>query len=313
MLMIEAIELTKSFGAVQAVRGVNFSVKRGEVVGFLGPNGAGKSTTFRMIAGTLGASSGSVKLQGIELSSNPLSAKRLLGYMPENAPLYPELTGEEYLTYRSELKSIPRALRKDAVAHAASQAGSAPLLGTLIAHLSKGYRQRLALADALLGNPPILLLDEPTSGLDPNQVLEMRELVLSLAKDHAILLSTHVLSEVEATCSRAIVIHEGRVIAEGSLDELRSHQELSNARLVLKAPPEKVEDALMSLGRVNFSIKENPEESTSTVTLHLRNEVTISSAISLCCEKDIPVLEATPILAALNEVFAHLTTTEVRT
>src|SRR5690606_20854360 len=182
--MIEAIDLEKSFGKVRAVRGVSFEVRTGEAVGFLGPNGAGKTTTFRMLAGTIGPTSGHVRLGGIDLGSDPIAAKRHVGYMAENAPLYPELTGDEYLRYRAELRGITGAKRKSAVKQAAEQAHSERMLGTRIAHLSKGYQRRLALADALLGDPPILLLDEPTSGLDPNQVLDVRRLIAELAKDH---------------------------------------------------------------------------------------------------------------------------------
>src|SRR5690606_25656424 len=220
--MIEAIDLEKSFGKVRAVRGISFEVRAGEAVGFLGPNGAGKTTTFRMLAGTIGPTSGKVRLAGIELGEEPIAAKRAVGYMAENAPLYPELTGHEYLHYRAELRGIVRKSRGRSVAQAAERAHADKVLGTRIAHLSKGYQRRLALADALLGDPPILLLDEPTSGLDPNQVLEVRRLIADLAADHAVMLSTHVLSEVEATCSRAIIVNHGLVVGQGSLSELKA-------------------------------------------------------------------------------------------
>ena len=232
--MIEAIQLCKSFGAVKAAHEVSFLVKRGEAVGFLGPNGAGKTTTFRMIAGTIGPSSGTVRLAGHDLLTDPIAAKSELGYMSENPPLYPELTGREYLSYRAELRGIPRGKRQAEVMRCAEKARVSPLLGTQIGHLSKGYRQRMAMADALIGNPPILLFDEPTSGLDPNQVLEVRQLVRELMPDHAILLSTHVLSEVQATCSRAVVIHQGEIVAEGSLEELQQRRAGDKARILLR-------------------------------------------------------------------------------
>lgn len=222
--MIEAQQLSRQFGSFVAVREVSFEVRRGEAVGFLGPNGAGKSTTFRMLAGTLGPSSGHVRIFGHDMAQQPLRAKMQLGYMPENAPLYPEMTAGEYLRFRAELRGLIGKKKASACQRAAERAHCDAAEGTLIAHLSKGYRQRVALAEVLLGDPPALLLDEPTAGLDPNQVGDVRKLIRELAADHAVLVSTHVLSEVEATCSRAIVLRRGKVVAQGELSELGSTQ-----------------------------------------------------------------------------------------
>ncbi len=323
--MIEAVDLSKSFGAVRAVHNISFRIEPGEVVGFLGPNGAGKSTTFRMLAGTLGASSGHVLLGGVRLDENPIAAKRVLGYMPENAPLYPELTGREYLQFRSELKKIPRRHRPQAIKEASEKAGASPMLDAKIGNLSKGYRQRMALADALLGDPPILLLDEPTAGLDPNQVLDIRALVRDLAGTHTILLSTHILSEVEATCSRAIVIHEGSVVASGSLEDLKKRSRPTLALLKVRATEAQVRSCLKPLALMLSLIgKERvggPNTSSglpdapataeygecTSMELHLKNPRTLSEAVALCALANIAVLEATPTLAPLDEVFADLT------
>src|SRR5690606_25991200 len=197
-----------------------FRVGRGEVVGFLGPNGAGKSTTLRMLAGFLGPSAGTIRIHGHDVQREPLAARRHLGYMPEAAPLYPELRVREYLLFRAALKRVPRRERARAVEAAMERAAVTELADTLILHLSKGYRQRVALADALVASPPLLILDEPTAGLDPNQNREVRRLIRELGKTHTILLSTHILSEVEATCDRALVIDRGRLVAEGTLDAL---------------------------------------------------------------------------------------------
>lgn len=306
MDMIEAIDLEKSFGPVRAVRGVSFKVAKGEAVGFLGPNGAGKTTTFRMLAGTIGPTAGSIRLAGKELHEDPIAAKRALGYMAENAPLYPELTGYEYLLYRAELKGIERVLRANAVLKAAEQARAGSMLKTRIAHLSKGFRQRMALADALLGNPPILLLDEPTSGLDPNQVLDVRQLIRELAEDHAIILSTHILSEVAATCSRAIVIHQGRKVGEGSLTELEAKRSEGRVQMVLAGDREKALRTLAS------SVAEAPEivsDASNIVTLRfaLQNPSDLATVIAKCVGADLKVLEAAPLRAALDEVFSELT------
>lgn len=232
--MIEVEGLTKDYGTVVAVRDVSFSVGRGEVVGFLGPNGAGKSTTLRILAGFLGASSGKVRIAGHDIAEDSLAARGALGYMPEAAPLYPELRVREYLDFRARLKRVARAKRSAAVEQAMQRTRLAEVAETSIGHLSKGYRQRVALADALVADPPLLILDEPTAGLDPNQVREVRGLIKELARDHTVLLSTHILSEVEATCQRALVIDRGRLVAQGTLEELSRGRRSNDLRLVVR-------------------------------------------------------------------------------
>jgi ABC-2 type transport system ATP-binding protein len=218
--VIEVSGLTKDYGTVVAVRDVSFSVGRGEVVGFLGPNGAGKSTTLRILAGFLGATAGKVRINGCDIEEDSLAARAQLGYMPEAAPLYTELKVREYLEFRARLKRVPRARQRPSVERALERANLRDMSETTIGHLSKGYRQRVGLADALVADPPLLILDEPTAGLDPNQVREVRDLIKELASDHTVLLSTHILSEVEATCQRALVIDRGRLVAQGTLEEL---------------------------------------------------------------------------------------------
>ncbi|MEB2314142.1 MAG: ABC transporter ATP-binding protein [Sorangiineae bacterium] len=232
--MIEARDLIKDYGTVVAVRGVSFEVGKGEIVGVLGPNGAGKSTTLRILAGFLGATSGTVRIDGHDIVEASLEARRAIGYMPEAAPLYPELRVSEYLSYRAALKKVPRAVRKKSVERAMAQAVVTEMASTLIGHLSKGYRQRVGLADALVSNPPLLILDEPTAGLDPNQIREVRKLIRELGETHTILLSTHILSEVESTCDRAIVISRGKLVAEGTIDELRAKRSGRGAALVVR-------------------------------------------------------------------------------
>ncbi len=235
--MIDVRHLAKWYGTHPAVRDVTFRVEAGEVVGFLGPNGAGKSTTLRVLAGFLGATAGEVRIAGHDPAVDPIEVRRSIGYMPETCPLYPEMRVVEYLRFRAELKEVRRGVRDAAVKRAIDDAGLDEVAGRPIAALSKGYRQRVGLADALVASPPLLILDEPTAGLDPNQIREVRALVGRLRERHTILLSTHILSEVEAVCSRGIVIARGEVVASGTLDELRALR-TSSALVARVAGPE---------------------------------------------------------------------------
>ncbi|MEM1034046.1 MAG: ABC transporter ATP-binding protein [Myxococcota bacterium] len=232
--MIEVDDLWKRYGPVAALRGVSFEVRRGVRTGFLGPNGAGKSTTLRILAGFLGATSGIVRVAGWDLWRHRLEAVQNIGYMPETSPLYPEMRVAEYLRFRAALKGVRRRQRPAEAERAMRLTRIYDRRRMLVRHLSKGYRQRVGLADALLGRPPLLILDEPTAGLDPNQIRQVRGLLDDLREDHTILISTHVLSEVEATCDEAIVLHRGRVAARGSIDELRQRTGLTRVEITLR-------------------------------------------------------------------------------
>jgi ABC-2 type transport system ATP-binding protein len=229
--LIEVQHLRRAYGSVLAVKDVSFSVGRGDVVGFLGPNGAGKSTTLRMIVGYLGPSAGSVRVNGYDVVEEPLLARRSIGYMPETAPLYPEMRVREYLTFRARLKQLPRGEIAKHVELSIQKAEVGSVARALISSLSRGFRQRVALADALLGNPPLLILDEPTAGLDPNQIHSVRNLIRELGREHTVLLSTHILSEVESACNRALVIDRGVLVAQGPISLLR--RQLGGQRAVL--------------------------------------------------------------------------------
>ena len=200
-------------------------------MGFLGPNGAGKSTTLRMIVGYLGPSTGTVRVNGFDVVEQPLLARKAMGYMPETAPLYPEMRVREYLRFRARLKGIAPPEQPSHVDRVVHEAGIGEVLRALIGTLSRGFRQRVALADALLGNPPLLILDEPTAGLDPNQIHSVRQVIRDLGQSHTVLLSTHILSEVESTCTRALVIDRGVLVAQGSIAELRRRR--GNQRAIL--------------------------------------------------------------------------------
>lgn len=218
--MIDVQGLTKYYGDYPAVRGVTFSVPQGQIVGFLGPNGAGKSTTMKVLAGFLTATSGSATIDGIDIFWNPVAARRKIGYMPENCPLYPELRVREYLHFRAGLKGMSGTKRRQRIDYVVKRCWLSDEADTIIGNLSKGYRQRVGLADALLADPAVLILDEPTAGLDPAQIRETRGLIKELGQQHTILLSTHILSEVEMTCNQVIIIHQGQVAAAGTLRDL---------------------------------------------------------------------------------------------
>ncbi len=225
LAMIHVHRLTKYYGDYVAIRDVSFDVQAGQVVGFLGPNGAGKSTTMRILAGYLTASSGRATIAGLDVFWDPVAVRRKIGYLPESCPLYPEMRVTEYLTYRGGIKGLHGRLCRLAVERIVERCWLSDVRRQLIGTLSKGFRQRVGLADAILHDPPVLILDEPTAGLDPGQIRETRGLIRDLAQQHTVLLSTHILSEVEMTCDRAIIIHRGQVAASGRLDELRPRQQ----------------------------------------------------------------------------------------
>lgn len=224
--MIEVQHLTKAYGAVRAVHDISFNIEQGEIVGFLGPNGAGKTTTMRILTGYHPATQGTARVAGYDVHTHPLDVKKRVGYLPENVPLYLEMVVSSYLSYVAELKGIGRRERKKSVADVMERCGLMQMQKRLIQNLSKGYRQRVGLAQALLGNPPVLILDEPTVGLDPKQIIGIRQMIKDLAEDHTVLLSTHILPEVSMVCKRVLILHQGRIVAEKSMDAL------SNARLL---------------------------------------------------------------------------------
>ena len=218
--MIEVSHLTKQYGNHLAVDDVSFTVADGQICGLLGPNGAGKSTIMNILTGYLSATSGQVTVAGHPLPEEADAAKACVGYLPEQPPLYPEMTVQEYLTFAAELKSVKKAERKEQVCRAARRTGLETVLPRLIRSLSKGYKQRVGIAQALLGSPRLIILDEPTVGLDPAQVIEIRKLIRELGRAHTVILSSHILSEVQAVCQQILILSKGHLAAAGSLEEL---------------------------------------------------------------------------------------------
>ncbi len=247
--MIEACELTKYYGARAAASNVSFFVGEGETVGFLGANGAGKSTTMRMLTGFLTPTSGQALIDGISVTDNPVEAKKRFGYLPENTPLYPEMRVREFLTYRAKIKEVADIGRS--VGEAMERTATADVSGRIVGQLSKGYRQRVGLADCLLGNPKLLILDEPTVGLDPNQVVETRNLIRELGLQRTVFLSTHILHEVEQICNRVIIINQGKIVAEGQTADLcRKYGGRRELTVELTAPAQAVDEFMRVTGVV---------------------------------------------------------------
>ncbi|XYI01186.1 ABC transporter ATP-binding protein [Sorangium sp. So ce1128] len=311
--MIEVEHLSKSYGPHQAVSDLSFRVSQGEIVGFLGPNGAGKSTTLRILAGFLGATSGRVRVAGYDIAEEPMRARASLGYMPETSPLYPEMRVSEYLAFRAELKLVPRRARREAVARALSDARIEDVASVMIGHLSKGYRQRVGLADALVSDPPLLILDEPTAGLDPNQIREVRALVRRLGRDRTVLLSTHILSEVEATCTRALVIARGRLVAEGSIDELRAMRRASGVRVVVRGAT----DAALAVARGAAEVRSaeaEPAGDAARLTVEFDASADAGAAteqlVGALVGAGLGVRELVPRAPSLEQVFSELTASD---
>ncbi len=218
--MIETSGLSKSYRDLVAIQDVTFHVQKGEIVGFLGPNGAGKTTTMKILTGFLPASRGSAKVAGFDVFDQPMEVRRRIGYLPEVPPVYPDLTVVEYLTFVGRLKGLRKKKLKDDIDRVVNKVNLTTVADRLIRNLSKGFQQRTGLAQALLANPPVLILDEPTVGLDPRQIGEVRSLISELAGEHTVILSTHILQEVTATCERVIIINKGKLVADSKLDEL---------------------------------------------------------------------------------------------
>jgi ABC-2 type transport system ATP-binding protein len=311
--MIDVSHLHKRYGSVEAVRDLSFRVPQGRVVGFLGPNGAGKSTTLRILAGFLGATKGEVRIGGYDIVRDRERAVSLLGYMPETSPLYPEMRVGEYLRFRAELKRVKRSDRRAEVERVLERAKVRDMEDVLIDHLSKGYRQRVGLADALIGSPPLLILDEPTAGLDPNQIRDVRALIRGLADDHTVLLSTHILPEVEATCDEAIVIHRGELVATGPIAELRAGAGSSRLELVVSGDAVHAIDELEALEVVaGVQASERAPDGTTALVLQLEvSHTEVGEAteriVRTLSSAEVPLRRVAAVSASLEDVFSELT------
>ncbi len=308
--MIEVRHLTKRYGDRVAVRDLSFDVARGEVMGFLGPNGAGKSTTLRMLTGFLEPSEGDIKVAGFDARTQPLELKRSIGYMPELVPLYLDMRVVEYLRFRAALKGVARADIDKNIDKALELASVTDVKTRIIGQLSKGYRQRVGLADALVADPPLLVLDEPTAGLDPNQIRQVRDLVRSLAKEKTVLLSTHILPEVEAICARVVILDRGQLKFKGSVAEMRGG---SSIALEARVPAESLREALSGVEGVGtISLEGAGEVQRARIEISGDVDAGAERVFRAVANAGIDLRELRRADASLEDVFARLTMQEAQ-
>jgi ABC-2 type transport system ATP-binding protein len=306
--MIDVKNLSKTYAGFRAVRGINFHVDRGEIVGFLGPNGAGKTTTMRVLAGYLPPTDGQVRVAGYDVVADSLEVRRRVGYMPENVPLYTDMRVNEFLSFRARLKGVARGRLKGRLETVKEQCGLVDVENKIIGTLSKGYRQRVGLADALVHEPELLILDEPTIGLDPNQIRLVRELIKDLGKHHTILLSTHILSEVEMTCNRVLIINHGKIEASDTPGNLtRLVRGGGGLQLQVKAGREEIVKRLKALADVEeVEVTENGEW--PVVKVYAQSGADIRDAVyQVVFKEGWKLREMTRLKASLEDAFVELT------
>lgn len=308
--MIEITHLTKKYGNHVAVDDVSLTVEKGKIYGFLGPNGAGKSTTMNIITGYLGATAGEVKINGFDIFKQPEEAKKCIGYLPEIPPLYVEMTVREYMEFAADLKKIPKAQRKEAIQEAMEMTGILEMKERLIRNLSKGYKQRVGFAQAILGFPEVIILDEPTVGLDPKQIIEIRDLIKKLGENHTVILSSHILSEISAVCDHIFIISKGKLVASDTTENLTERMQ-GGRELVLtvKGEKEQIQKLVDTLALVKSAdIQQEHEEGICKVTLQsgkgsdIREEVFYAFA-----EARLPIYSMNSGGTSLEEVFLKMT------
>lgn len=308
--MIEVNNLVKKYGSHTAVDHLSFRVEEGQIYGFLGPNGAGKSTTMNIITGYLASTEGTVVINGHDILEEPEEAKKCIGYLPEMPPLYFDMTVKEYLKFAAELKKIPKKERADQIREVMEMTKISDMENRLIKNLSKGYRQRVGLAQAILGYPEIIILDEPSVGLDPKQIIEIRDLIRSLAKKHTVILSSHILSEVSAVCDYILIISQGRLVASDTPENLAKLMEGENTlELTVKGTKENVEAALSGLPSVReCRIQESEEENAVDAVIHTQEETDAREDIFYAlAEQECPILRMQSVHVSLEDIFLELT------
>ena len=310
--MIEVKNLVKRYGNHAAVNDLSFTVETGKVVGFLGPNGAGKSTTMNMITGYIAPTEGEVLIDGIDIMDEPELAKKNIGYLPEIPPLYPDLKVREYLSFVAELKKVSKKDRDIEVHKIMSKTKTLDVSERLIKHLSKGYKQRVGLAGAMMGNPDILILDEPTVGLDPSQIIEMRELIRELSKNHTVLLSSHIMQEISAVCDEIIIINEGKMITKDTPENITKKMvDTNGVHVVVKGDKTKLKEALRTISgikNVSYDNDKDTEEDTTGLTSYCAEDEDIRVDLFYALAKaECPLIEMNKLDTSLEDAFLALT------
>ena len=308
--MIEVFDLTKTYGGEPVVRGLTFRIEPGRIYGFLGPNGAGKSTTMNMITGCLAPTEGKVLIDGVDILEDPVKAKKKIGYLPEIPPVYPDLTPEEYLRFVAAAKGVRRADVDDQVSRVMAETDITDVKDRLIKHLSKGYRQRVGIAQAMLGDPELIILDEPTVGLDPRQITEIRDLIRRLGESRTVLLSSHILAEVSEICDHVMILSRGRLLASDTLENIRRDNTPDNRVLLTVRASEKAAEAILRAvpGVTSFTVSEDPETGLCEVSAEVEPGVSVLEALSSAfAKKGCAISRLTKDEPSLEEVFLRMT------
>lgn len=310
--MIEVKDLVKKYGSHLAVDHLSFTLESGKIYGFLGPNGAGKSTTMNIMTGYLGATNGSVLIDGHDILKEPEEAKKQIGYLPELPPLYMDMTVQEYLEFAAELKKLPKEKRESDISEVMKLTRLQDVSDRLIKNLSKGYKQRVGLAQAILGFPEIIILDEPTVGLDPKQIIEIRELIRTLSKKHTVILSSHILAEVREVCDYILIISKGKLVASDTPENLELLRNgASSLELEVKAAPETARAILSTIDDVDAMEMHSENENLTRVKLETKNGADIREAVFYAfAEEKCPLLEMKTAKASLEDIFMELTQKE---
>jgi ABC-2 type transport system ATP-binding protein len=306
--MIEVQNLSKAYGTARAVEDVSFNVGKGEILGFLGPNGAGKTTTMRILTCFMAPTAGTARIAGHDILESSLEVRRNIGYLPENVPLYGEMSVRDYLGHVAALRGVPKSKRAERIEAALDAGKLEDRRDTLIRKLSKGYRQRVGIAQAVVHDPPVLILDEPSAGLDPRQRVETRQFIKSLAKDHTIVLSTHILPDVQEVCSRVIIINNGKIVAQDTTENLAKARGGDRITLLLKRPASDAVEQLQRIKGVTAAQRESSDEVTRlNVDVDSSNDVREEIA-RLCVNENWGLLELSRRRSSLEDVFLALTT-----
>lgn len=310
MSVIEIKNLVKTYGDNVAVDDLSLNIEKGKVYGFLGPNGAGKSTTMNIITGYIGATKGSIKIDGHDIFKEPERAKKCVGYLPEMPPLYQDMTVGEYLKFVAELKQIPKKMRKNDIENALDRTKTKQVEGRLIKNLSKGYKQRVGIAQALIGMPEVIILDEPTVGLDPKQIIEIRQLIKDLGRSHTVILSSHILSEISEVCDHIYIISRGQLVASGSEKELVEQMAGNNElKVEIKGDKSEVENVLFSIeNSLNYQIEKNSKNGITRATIFSDREKDVREELFYACaDAHIPIIKMEFKRKTLEDIFIELT------